>query len=170
MTFVYEENVLSLARTFSIVEADTPETVPAVKTFFAEYSKLLAQYEDPGAFEVVKELESLPEPYSPPNGKLFLAYVGNEPAGCVGIRKLDPRICEMKRLFAAPHFRGKGVGRHLVENAMTEARDLGYRKMRLDTVPPLADAIHLYQSIGFRPIERYNDNSYPGAMFMEIDL
>jgi len=113
----------------------------------------------------------LPGDYAAPDGRLLLAEEGGELAGCIALRKLSDGICEMKRLFLRPAFRGQGLGRVLVESVIDEARKLGYTYMRLDTIPgPMDNAIALYQSMGFAEIGAYNENPVEGAKFMELNL
>jgi GNAT superfamily N-acetyltransferase len=113
-----------------------------------------------------EELAGLPGEYRPPRGRLLIA----EQAGCVGLRPLDEEICEMKRLFVRPEHRGSGLGRQLVEAIIGEARSIGYRRMRLDTMPKMAGAQGLYASLGFRDIPAYRYNPEPGARFLELEL
>ena len=118
-----------------------------------------------------KELAGLPGDYAPPEGRLLLAQQDNQIAGCIALRKIGDGICEMKRLFVRPAFRGQGLGRKLIEAIIREARQIGYERMRLDTLPPkMNDAIALYRLIGFREIEAYYRNPVPGAKFMELSL
>lgn len=118
-----------------------------------------------------KELAELPGSYAAPAGRLLLAFHDAQLAGCVGLRNLGAGTCEMKRLFVRAGFRGKGLGRHLIEAVMREAREIGYERMRLDTLPPkMNDAIALYRSFGFKEIAPYYDNPVPGAKFMELSL
>lgn len=113
----------------------------------------------------------MPGDYAAPDGRLLLAEEGGELAGCIALRKLSDGICEMKRLFLRPAFRGQGLGRVLVESVIDEARKLGYTYMRLDTIPgPMDNAIALYQSMGFAEIGAYNENPVEGAKFMELNL
>lgn len=113
-----------------------------------------------------KELASLPGEYAPPRGRLLIA----EGAGCVALRPIDQEICEMKRLYVRPGHRGSGLGRRLVLAIVEEARAIGYRRMRLDTLPKMAGAQRLYASLGFHEIEPYRVNPVPGARFLELDL
>lgn len=118
-----------------------------------------------------KEVAELPGEYFPPTGRLYIATENDEVAGCIALRKLEDSICEMKRLYVRPQFRGKGLGRMLVDRIIDDAREIGYHRMRLDTLPGKMDqAIAMYQSLGFKEIERYYDNPYDTATFMELDL
>jgi ribosomal protein S18 acetylase RimI-like enzyme len=93
-----------------------------------------------------------------------------EPAGCVALRELDDSICEMKRLYLRPQFRGSGAGRALAEAVICAAREIGYRQMRLDTLPQMLGAQALYRSLGFLEIAPYCFNPIPGTRYFEIDL
>jgi ribosomal protein S18 acetylase RimI-like enzyme len=118
-----------------------------------------------------KEVAGLPGEYVPPTGRLYLANEHDETAGCIALRKLGDDICEMKRLYVRPQFRRQGLGRTLVDRIIEDARQIGYRRMRLDTLPGKMDqAIAMYRSLGFKDIERYYDNPYETAAFMELDL
>jgi ribosomal protein S18 acetylase RimI-like enzyme len=116
------------------------------------------------------ELAALPGDYAPPGGRLLLAYRGSYLAGCVALRPLGPDVCEMKRLYVRPNCRGCGVGRALAERLIAEARQIGYRRMRLDTVPSMVRAQSLYSSLGFAEIAPYRHNPIPGTTFLELVL
>jgi GNAT superfamily N-acetyltransferase len=113
-----------------------------------------------------EELAGLPGDYAPPRGRLLIA----EGAGCVALRPLEEGICEMKRLYVRPDYRGSGLGRKLVHALIAEAKGIGYRKMRLDTMPKMDRAQGLYGSLGFREIAAYRYNPEPGARFLELEL
>lgn len=113
-----------------------------------------------------RELAELPGEYAPPRGRLLIA----EGAGCVALRPIEEEVCEMKRLYVRPAFRGSGLGRRLVEKLIEEARTIGYRRMRLDTMPKMDSAQRMYASFGFRDIEAYRYNPEPGARFLELLL
>ncbi len=118
-----------------------------------------------------KELADLPGDYAPPKGRLILAEYEGQLAGCVALHKLDEDICEMKRLYLRPQFRGKGLGRALADRIIADARQIGYRRMRLDTVEPvMPDAVAMYRKIGFREIAPYCANPIAGALYMELQL
>jgi GNAT superfamily N-acetyltransferase len=152
-----------------IVQIESEADVEAVRSIFREYEQWLGLSLCFQSFE--DELALLPGFYAPPDGRLYLARIDGETIGCIGIRKLEDGICEMKRLYLRESARGKGVGIALIEKAIAEARKIGYGKMRLDTYPPkMGKAVKLYESHGFQRIAPYYDNPHSDTLFMECDL
>jgi GNAT superfamily N-acetyltransferase len=155
-----------------LIQAQSPEEVGRARELFEEYAAWLGRNLCFQNFE--KELAELPGQYAPPNGRLFLAIENADITGCVALRKIGEtgdRVCEMKRLYVRPAFRGTGLGRTLAETIIQAAREIGYARMRLDTLPGKMDrAIVMYCSLGFKTIEPYYDNPVAGAAFMELKL
>lgn len=117
-----------------------------------------------------EELDTLERVYGPPGGIFFLLRREEQTAGCVALKDLGDGVCEMKRLFLRPGFRGEGLGRRCAERIVQAAREMGYGAMRLDTLPAMRAAIALYRSMGFAEIPRYTENPLEGALFMELRL
>jgi len=116
------------------------------------------------------ELAGLPGAYAPPGGRLALAKIGGEPAGCIALRRVDAHCAEAKRLFVRPAFRGLGLGRALLDWVMAEARAAGYREIVGDTMPVMHDALALYDRMGFKRAEPYSKHPTEGAIFIRIEL
>lgn len=148
--------------------AGTPRAVAEVRRLVAEYVRGLDI--DLGFQGIDRELERFPEAYSGPGGRLLLAEVDGRPAGCVAIRRLRGSTCEMKRLYVRPAYRGRGVGQALAVASLREAREAGYRRMRLDTLGRMRSAMRLYTALGFREIPAYRFNPEPTARYFEIEL
>jgi len=149
-------------------EARTPEQIEACRGLFREYAAGLGF--DLGFQDFERELAELPGEYAPPGGRLLIAFHDGDAVGCVGVRPLDADACEMKRLYVSPSARGSGLGRRLAVAAIEAARELGYERMRLDTVPSMTEARVLYESLGFREIAPYRHNPVPGTRFLELQL
>lgn len=139
-----------------------------VRTLFHEYADSLGVDLAYQGFD--EEVSRLPGEYSPPAGTLLLARTGADVIGCVGVRPLDERTAEMKRLYVRPSGRGLGLGRSLAEAAIRFAAAAGYERMRLDTLPQMGRAQELYRSLGFMPIEAYRFSAVPGTVFLELLL
>lgn len=116
------------------------------------------------------ELANLRAKYGKPEGRLYIAWADGCPAGCVALRKLDDQTCEMKRLYVRPQYRGKKIGIALVNRLLSDAREIGYQFMNLDTLPILTTAIHMYRNLGFYEIPCYNDSPLPETIFMQLKL
>ena len=152
-----------------LVQVQTAEHIELARQLLLEYAASLGIDLCFQNFE--KELAELPGDYAPPKGRLMLAVYHGELAGCVALRKFGEGVCEMKRLFVREKFRGAGLGRKLANNIIKNARNIGYDRMRLDTLPGKMDkAIALYRALGFKEIEPYYNNPVTGAIFMELDL
>lgn len=151
-----------------IVGSGATDQVESAKQLFLEYANSLNFSLCFQNFD--KELAGLPGEYSPPSGRLVLAFEDGKLAGCVALRKIDNDICEMKRLYMRPAFRARGIGRRLATKIVEEAQEIGYLTMRLDTTPSMKEAISLYRSLGFEEIESYRYNPLPGTLFMELKL
>jgi putative acetyltransferase len=116
-------------------------------------------------------LTDLPGRYAPPEGRLLLAFANGRLAGCVALRKIDDGVCEMKRLYVRPEFRGQGIGRRLTTRLMEEAREIGYARMRLDTISSkMSEAVGMYRSLGFREIASYYQSPIADTIYMEVNL
>lgn len=139
------------------------------RTLFLEYARSLDFNLCFQNFD--RELEELPGLYDSPHGRLILCEVDGKPAGCIALKPLESGVCEMKRLFVRPEFRGQQLGLKLTKYIIDEARKIGYTAMRLDTVRgPMDNAIALYRSLGFRDIPPYYENPIPNALYMELKL
>jgi len=116
------------------------------------------------------EVTGLPGDYTPPRGRLALAMIDGQAAGCVALRQFDAERCEAKRLFVRPQFRNRGVGRRLLDWVIAEAREAGYREMVGDTMPVMEKALEMYGRLGFERTKPYSDHPTPGAIYLRLKL
>jgi GNAT superfamily N-acetyltransferase len=153
---------------FHLRPAHEPPDLEVVRTLIREYADSLGV--DLSFQDFARELAELPGEYAPPGGALLIAWEGDRAAGCVALRRLEGDVCEMKRLYVCPAFRGRGVGRVLALAVIDAARAGGYTRMRLDTLASMGAARALYESLGFRDIAPYRFNPLPGTRFLERAL
>lgn len=156
------------SRDVTIRGAEGAADIAAARWLFLDYERSLGIDLCFQGFE--DELAGLPGDYQPPHGRLFLACVGRAHAGCVALRRHAQDSGEIKRLFVRLPYRGTGLGRKLAQTAIEAAREIGYARVLLDTLPSMREAIALYRSLGFREIPPYRENSIEGALFMELRL
>jgi ribosomal protein S18 acetylase RimI-like enzyme len=150
------------------IEVAAGRNLQAIRTLFKEYADSLGFNLDFQDFD--RELASLPGDYQPPDGCLLLALWDGEVAGCAALRKIEDGICEMKRMYVKPQYRGHGIGRAMAMRLLEIARRAGYERMRLDTIDTMVEAIALYKSLGFKEIKPYRHNPIKGAKYMELSL
>ena len=146
-----------------------------ISTLFSEYTNMLIandssfqNYLDIQHYD--EEINHLEEKYGMPFGRLYLAYCDGEAAGCIGLKKFNEKNCEMKRLYVRPQFRGENIGKLLVRKIITDAKEIGYSHMLLDTLPFLEKAIHMYEKFGFYAIDCYNNSPMSTSIYMRLDL
>lgn len=152
-----------------ILPVNTPELTEETKRLFREYEKWLNVSLCFQGFE--EEVNTLPGKYSPPEGKLYIVKYDSKYSGCIALRKIEDGICEMKRLFLKEELRGKGIGNTLVTKIINDAKDIGYKTMRLDTIKEkMPKAVEIYTKHGFVETEPYYHNPNPHTLFLELDL
>jgi putative acetyltransferase len=156
------------ANMLHIESAESPELVSVARELFVEYSESLGV--DLCFQGFAEELARLPGEYARPAGRLILAFDGEHAVGCGALRGIDDRICEMKRVYLRPSVRGRGAGRLLIDTLIEMAHEIGYERVRLDTLPSMTRAKAIYRSLGFKEIAAYRVNPVPGALFLELDL
>ena len=152
---------------FELQHVESGPALDEVRALFVEYGQSLNFDLCFQSFD--EELRSLPGPYAPPAGRLMLARLDGNAAGCIALKPLAPGICEMKRLYVRPEFRGQQLGKMLVTHVIDGARRAGYTAMRLDTIAGAMDhAVALYRSLGFRDIPPYYADPIPNAVYLEL--
>ncbi|MGH9555291.1 MAG: GNAT family N-acetyltransferase [Terriglobales bacterium] len=152
-----------------IAQAETREQIQAVRLLFVEYGESLGFSLCFQSFD--QELAGLPGDYTPPSGRLLLVESDGQVAGCVALHRLDDGVCEMKRLYVRPSFRGQKIGLALANAVIAEARATGYTRMRLDTIAAsMKEAVAMYRALGFVEIPPYRPNPIESALYMELKL
>lgn len=161
------------------IERD-PADLAELRELFEGYRQWLLDHREVTAFDdeilrrgderFLREIAGLPGEYTPPGGALFLASVGPAAVGCAALRRVSAETAEMKRLFVRSGYRGKSIGRALVSSTLERARELGYDRLVLDTLPRMENAIALYRGMGFSPTAPYWEHPFPGALFFEYLL
>jgi ribosomal protein S18 acetylase RimI-like enzyme len=144
---------------------ETKEEVIKAKELIIEYIKWLDQ--DLSFQNIDDELINFPQKYKEPDGAFIIAKYNDNIIGCVGLKKLDENICEMKRLFVNDEYKGKGIGKKLVEIIIEEAKIRNYKKMRLDTLRTMKNALKIYYKNNFYEIKPYYDNPNNDAIYIE---
>lgn len=151
------------------------ENKEEIKALFSEYTQMLVDNDSEFAeYLAVQnyegELNHLTDKYGMPEGRLYIAWADDKPAGCIGLLRLDADRCEMKRLYVRPEFRGNRIADRLVEQIISDAKSAGYREMYLDTLPFLKGAVHLYKKYGFFEVLSYNNSPMDTSIYMKINL
>ena len=146
-----------------------------IRELFGMYTDMLVQG-DPKFRKFLEiqryddELENPEEKYGMPGGRLYLAYMDGEIAGCIALRKIDDKLCELKRLYVKQEFRGRHIAKQLVKVIIDDAEKIGYDKLLLDTLPFLTTALKMYKELGFYETERYNDSPLDTSIYLALDL
>ena len=151
-----------------IISARTEVHYQSARILFVQYADTLGFDLEFQGFS--QELATLPGGYAPPRGCILLAELSTNFVGCVALRPLENKICEMKRLFVVPECRDRDIGRNLAGSVIDRARQLGYEKMRLDTIGSMKAANKLYLSLNFRTIHAYCYNPLENTNYMELAL
>jgi putative acetyltransferase len=150
-----------------IREAASPQAIEQVRALFHEYWSAFGFTPCFQGFNA--EVATLPGRYGPPRGRLLLAIVNGEPAGCAALRPFDEARCEMKRMYVRPAFRGMGVGKALMEALISEARTIGYREILCDTIPQtMSEALAMYERFGFTRTGPYAEDPTPAAVYLRL--
>jgi|SRR5579863_2720252 len=152
----------------TILPVETAGQMAQVKSLFEEY---WAQFGFTPCFQNFgQEVAGLPGAYVPPDGRLVLADLDGQVAGCAALKRFDAGRCEAKRLYVRPAFRGHGIGRALIDWIVAEARAAGYREMVGDTMPVMRQALEMYYRMGFEQTGPYAADPTPGAIFLRLKL
>ncbi len=155
--------------TIQLIPAATPEQIETIRTLFLEYQQWLDFSLCFQGFD--KELAELPGKYAPPLGRLYLVECEDQTAGCIALRPMEEAgVCELKRLYVREQFRGNGIGKYLTKTILSDAAEIGYQTMRLDTLQRMESARSLYSSLGFTVIPAYYHNPLDEVVYMELVL
>ncbi len=157
-----------LSLTLELIDSPAHPQLPALRSLLFEYQRWTGV--DLCFQEFEKEIQELPGAYAPPDGRLYLAWIGSELAGCIALRRLDAKSGEMKRLYLRPAYQGQGLGRQLAECIILEAKQVGYQRIMLDTLPVMQAAQAMYAKLGFRETQAYVDNPVVGVKYMALEL
>ena len=144
------------------------DDLDSVRELFIEYQAAIGL--DLGFQGFEDELANLPGKYALPSGRLYIAVCGGDSAGCAALRRVSEEHCELKRLYVRERYRGSGIGRALTEKIICDAKAMGYRRIILDTLSSLHNAVSLYRRLGFADIEPYYNNPNDGVVFLGLDI
>jgi putative acetyltransferase len=161
----------------TIRSVDWRKDFDAVRRYFQEYRQWIADHRDPSATGISVGLDSidqqiakLPGEYGPPHGEVILAFMKEEPVACDALRELEPKLGEVKRIYIRADHRGVEFGLRLTGAILNRARELGYERVRVDTLSTMTAAKQFYKELGFKPIPAYWSHPAPGALFFECEL
>lgn len=149
-----------------LIQAETARQLELIRSLFKEYERAIGV--DLCFQNFAEELATLPGRYAPPDGRLYICVVGGDPVGCVALRRADHESGEMKRLYLRERFRGRGYGKRIAREILDQARDIGYRRVVLDTLPGMLEAQGIYASLGFKAMAPYAFNPIPGVYYLEM--
>ena len=157
-----------------------PEDLDAVRRLFQEYREWLADHQDSAAASksrvksglvlVDRLIAELPGVYGPPRGDVLLWFEDDSVVACGALRELEPKVGEIRRIYVRPDYRGKAFGHPFARALIDRARELGYEKLRVDTLPTMRAAIEFYQELGFRPIPAFWPHPVANALFFECEI
>ena len=148
--------------------SDDPEALATAKRLIGDHFAAHSEHHDQAASQRI--IEALPEPYVPPRGGLWVAFVDGKGSGCAALREIDNETAEVKRMYVDPEMRGNGIARLLANHVIQQARDIGYRKLRLGTLATMKPAQSLYESLGFQSIPAYRPDEFGHTVFYELNL
>jgi len=154
---------------------DWTKDIENVRRYFQEYRQWIADHRDPtgsdssvGLDSIDQQIAALPGAYGPPQGEVILAFMKGVPVACDALRELEPMVGEIKRLYIRPDHRGVEFGLRLTGAVLSRARELGYDRVRVDTLSTMTAAIQFYKELGFKPIPAYWPHPVRGALFFEL--